>query len=93
MRYSLICLLCLAGCASTDVAKMSDVELCYTAMVDEDNKNKAQAEIQRRKVDCQRHSAEVKKMHEMEQRAGQTGGSMTEGQRPQGGGGVLKGGY
>jgi hypothetical protein len=95
MRYALACLLCLAayGCASTDVAKMAPAELCYTRLVDEDNKSKAEAEISKRRIDCNQYAAEVKKMHEMEQRAGQTGGSMTEGERPQGTGGLIKGGY
>jgi hypothetical protein len=88
MRTLLFCVIGLAGCATSpvDLAKMSPAELCYTAMVDEDNKAKAEAEILRRKEDCQKHQAEIKKIHEYEQRAGQTGGGVGEGTpRPSGG--------
>jgi len=76
MRYAFL-LLVLAGCASADVSKMSDLDLCYTARVDEDHKDKAMAEVNRRRLDCQKYSAEVQKMWETEQRAGGTGGEMT----------------
>ena len=79
MRYAIL-LLVLAGCASADVSKISDLDVCYTARVDEDNKAKAMAEIQRRKLDCEKYSAEIKKMWDAEQRAGGTGGEMTPGQ-------------
>jgi hypothetical protein len=94
MRYPLICLLCLAayGCASTDVAKMDPVELCYTKMVDEDNKAKAEAEVNKRRIDCNQYAAQIKKMHEMEQRAGQTGGEIGDA-TPKQGGGMLNKGY
>jgi hypothetical protein len=94
MRYALACLITLAaaaGCASTDVTRMSATELCYTRMVDEDNKPKAEMEISRRKVDCNQHADAVRKMHEQEQRAGMTGGGYTEGTRVEGQGGLLKG--
>jgi hypothetical protein len=94
MRYALACLLCLAayGCASTDVAKMQPVELCYARMVDEDNKAKAEAEISKRRIDCNQYAAEVKKMHEEEQRAGMTGGGIGDA-TPKQGGGMLNKGY
>jgi hypothetical protein len=91
MRYVLACLVVVVGgCASADVGKMSAAELCYARMVDEDTRPKAEAEITRRKVDCNQHSAEVKKMHEQEQRAGQTGGGYTEGTPRSGGTGLIK---
>ena len=91
MRYA-FALLVLAGCASADVGKMSDLDLCYTARVDEDHRDKAQAEIQRRKVDCQKYSAEIQKMWEQEQRAGTTGGGIGDA-TPKQGGGMLNKGY
>ncbi len=91
MRHALLILIAaLAGCASVDVAKMSPVELCYTRMVDDDNRSKAETEIARRKLDCNQYAAEVKKMNEMEQRAGQTGGGYTEGTPRSSGGGRIK---
>ena len=91
MRYAFLLLL-LAGCASADVSKMSDLDVCYARAVDEDNKAKAEAEVARRKLDCSKYSAEIKKMHEQEQRAGMTGGGMSEG-TPRQGGGLLNKGY
>jgi len=91
MRYA-FALLVLAGCASADVGKMSDLDLCYTARVDEDNKSKAESEIQRRKVDCQKYSAQIQKMWDEEQRAGVTGGGIGDA-TPKQGGGMLNKGY
>ena len=92
MRYLFVSLLALAaaGCASTDVTKMSATELCYTRMVDEDLKPKAEMEISKRKVDCSQHADAVKKMHEQEQRAGMTGGGIGEGS-PSSRSGLIKG--
>ena len=92
MRYAfLLLLVTLGACAAADMTKMSALDVCYTRAVDEDNKAKAEAEIARRRIDCSQYTAEIKKMHEQEQRAGMTGGAIGDAQPKSGG--MTKGGY
>jgi len=80
----------LAACAAPtpkDMEKLSAAEVCYRAMIDSSEKEMAQAEVNRRRVNCQDHTAEIKKIQDMEQRVGGTGGGVSEGTpKPSGGG-------
>lgn len=72
----------LAACASTptakDLEKMSTLDACYLGIVEPDIKPLVDAEMQRRKANCQDHEAELKKMADQELRAGGQGPSGTE---------------
>jgi hypothetical protein len=55
-------------------------------MVEPDQKAMVDAEIQRRKANCADHSAEIKKIQDIEQRMGAATGEATPKQPPSGGG-------
>lgn len=72
----------LAACASTpkDLEKMSIAEVCYLAMTDSVDKEAAQAEVNRRRANCQDHMAEIQQIQDLEARAaGGTPGASVEG--------------
>jgi hypothetical protein len=79
----------LAACAAPspkDMEKLPAAEVCYRAMAEPSQKEMAQAEISRRSINCQEHTAEIKKIQDMEQRLGGTGGGVGEGTpKPSGG--------
>jgi hypothetical protein len=72
---SILSLFVLAGCAATakDLQAMSPAEVCYRSMTDTSEKAMAQAEVQRRSINCQDHMAEIKKINELEQRTNRMG--------------------
>jgi len=66
-------LVALAACAATspkDVEKMSTLDACYLGMMEPEKKPMVDAEMQRRRANCADHEAELKKMAELEMRAG-----------------------
>src|SRR3954469_13859989 len=66
-------LVALAACAATspkDVEKMSTVDACYLAMMEPEKQAMVDAEMQRRHANCADHEAELKKMADLEMRAG-----------------------
>lgn len=80
MRYLQLCPLVVpvfvAACASTtaaDLKRMPTAEVCYLGMTQPEHKQMVDAEIQARKANCQDHAAEMKKMQEIEMRAGRMG--------------------
>lgn len=90
-------LVAIAACASTspkDLAKMSAIDVCYLAMMDPDEKPKAETELRRRDANCDQYSAELKKMADQEMRAGGSGPQSTNAAKssgygtPSGGGGM-----
>jgi hypothetical protein len=84
----------LAACAATtpkDLEKMPAAEVCYLAMIDSSDKDAAQAEVNRRRVNCQDHTAEIKKIQDIEQRTGSMGGGVGEGTPKPSGGGMGRG--
>jgi hypothetical protein len=91
MRHLLLCPLVVlfAACASTsagDLKRMSTAELCYTGMTQPEHTQLVDAELSARKADCGDHAAEIKKIEDIERRAGM-GDAATTGQaaRPSGG--------
>jgi hypothetical protein len=87
-------LLALAACAATspkDVEKMSTVDACYLAMVEPEKKAMVDAEINRRKANCMDHEAELKKMADLEMRAGGSGPQGTDAAKAPGMGGPSSG--
>ncbi len=77
----LLPLVALAACASTtpkDLEKMSTVDVCYLGIVEPDTKPMVDAEMPRRKENCQDHEAELKKMADQELRAGGSGPQGTD---------------
>src|SRR5439155_8824839 len=88
-------LLALAACAATspkDVEKMSTVDACYLAMVEPEKKAMVDAEINRRKANCMDHEAELKKMADLEMRAGGSGPQGTDAAKASGYGVAPSGG-
>jgi hypothetical protein len=87
-------LVALAACAATspkDVEKMSTVDACYLAMMEPEKKPIVDAEMQRRRANCADHEAELKKMADLEMRAGGSGpqgadAAKSSGAAPSGGG-------
>jgi hypothetical protein len=83
MRAILLCpLLVIAACAAPsakDLEKQPPAEVCYMGMTQPENKQMVDAELQRRKINCQEYSAEIKKIHDLEQRAGRMGEAVGEG--------------
>ena len=82
MRSIVMLLPLLAACAAPtakDMEKMSAPEVCYLAMIDSSEKDMAQAEVNRRRVNCQDHTAEIKKIADIEQRTGAMGGGVGDG--------------
>ena len=80
----------LAACAATtpkDVEKMSTLDACYLAMMEPDKKPVVDAEMQRRQANCMDHEAELKKMADLEMRAGGSapGAAVSGGAERQGG--------
>ena len=78
----LLPLAALAACAAPtpkDMEKMPVAEVCYLSMVDSSDKDLAQAEVNRRRVNCNDHMAEIKKIQDIEQRTGGMGGGVGEG--------------
>ena len=92
-------LLALAACAATspkDLEKMSTVDACYLAMMEPEKKPMVDAEMQRRRANCADHEAELKKMADVEMRAGgagPAGASVTGGAAKSSGGGMGGRGY
>jgi hypothetical protein len=88
MRTILLCpLFVAAGCAAPsakDLEKQPPAEVCYMGMTQPENKQMVDAEIQRRKINCQDYAAEIKKIQEIEMRAGRMGEGVGEG-TPKGG--------
>ena len=69
----LLPLAALAACAAPtakDMEKLPVAEVCYRAMIDSSEKDMAQAEVTRRGVNCNDHMAEIKKIQDLEVRAG-----------------------
>ncbi|TMH60014.1 MAG: hypothetical protein E6H57_22010 [Betaproteobacteria bacterium] len=90
MRMILLCpLVVVAACAAPsakDLEKQPPAEVCYMGMTQPENKQMADAEIQRRKINCQDYAAEMQKMQDMERRAGTSGDTGTgQAARPSGG--------
>jgi hypothetical protein len=86
----LLCpLFIVAACAATtpkDLERMPIAEVCYLGMSDPDQKPMADAEVARRKANCQDHTAEIKKIEDIERRAGMgDAGTAQGGARPSGG--------
>ena len=78
----LLPLAALAACASSspkDMEKMPVAEVCYLSMVDSSDKDAAQAEVNRRRVNCNDHMAEIKKIQDIEQRTGGMGSGVGDG--------------
>jgi hypothetical protein len=93
MRYALLCpLFVIAACAAPsakDLEKQPPAEVCYMGMTQPENKQLVDAEIQRRKINCQDYAAELQKMQDMEMRAGGgmgTGEAAPKSATPSGGG-------
>ena len=86
----------LAACASTpkDLEKMPIAEVCYLGMTDSAEKDAAQAEVNRRRANCQDHMAEIQKIQDLEARAGggTPGASVTGGAARSGSAGGQGGG-
>jgi hypothetical protein len=79
----------LAACAAPsakDMEKMPVAEVCYLSMIDSSDKDNAQAEVNRRRVNCNDHMAEIKKIQDLEQRTGGMGGGVGDGTPRQGSG-------
>lgn len=78
MRCAIVCLVLVAGCATTpaDLKKMSTAEVCYIGMVEPEKKAMTDAEIQSRKEDCEKHTAEIDKINDQEMRASRIGGAV-----------------
>jgi hypothetical protein len=77
-------LVALAACASTspkDLEKMSTVDVCYMGMMEPEKQAAVDAEMARRKEYCQDHTAELKKMADLEMRAGGSGPQGTDAAR------------
>ena len=73
MRSTLVLLPLVAACAATtpkDLEKLPIAEVCYLSMSDSGEKEMALAEVNRRRVNCQDHMAEIKKIQDLEARAG-----------------------
>jgi hypothetical protein len=89
----IVSLIVLAGCAATakDFENMPAADVCYRAMTDSSEKAMAEAELQRRRINCQDHTAEIKKIQDIEQRTGQMGGGVGEGTPKPSGGGMGRG--
>lgn len=82
-------LVALAACATPtpkDMEKLPVAEVCYLSMVDSSDKDAAQAEVDRRRVNCNDHMAEIKKIQDIEQRTGGMGGGIGEATPRQGSG-------
>ena len=99
MRYALICPLLVAACATTtadDLKRMPTAEVCYLGMAQPEHKPMVDAEIQRRNANCQDHAAEIRKMQDLEMRAGRMGEGVGDATpKPSGntGGGMMGRGY
>ena len=93
----LLPLAALAACAAPtpkDMEKLPAAEVCYRAMTDSSEKEMAQAEVNRRRVNCNDHMAEIKKIQDIEQRTGSMGGGIGEATpKPSGGSGMGGRGY
>lgn len=91
----LLCPLFIAACAAPtakDLERQPPAEVCYMGMTQPEHKQLVDAEIQRRKINCQDYAAEMKKMQDQEMRAGRMGEGMGDGQRSTGSGSNTGGG-
>ena len=59
-----------AGTSSKDLEKMSTLDVCYEGMMEPDNKAMVDAELNRRKENCDKYSEKLKEMASQEARAG-----------------------
>jgi hypothetical protein len=80
--FLLLPLAVLAACATStspkDLEKMSTVDVCYLGIVEPDTKAMVDTEMARRKANCQDYEAELKKMADLELRAGGSGPQGTD---------------
>lgn len=63
----------LAACAGTspkDLEKMSTIDVCYEGMMEPDKKAMVDAELNRRKENCDKYADKLKQMASQEARAG-----------------------
>ena len=75
LLFPLAVLAACAGPTAKDLEKMSTVEVCYLGIVEPEKSVMVDAEIQRRKANCQDYEAQLKKMADQELRAGGSGPS------------------
>jgi hypothetical protein len=90
----LLCPLFVAACASSpkDLQSMPIAEVCYLGMVEPEKQQAVAEEVRRRNEDCNRHSAEIAKIRDIETRAGMSPGTApTDAGTPRSGGGMGRG--
>ena len=91
-------LLIVAACASTsanDLKSMPIAEVCYLGMVEPEKQQMVLDEVRRRNEDCNKYSAEIAKIRDLEARAGMNPGGTSpvesSGSGAQRGGGMGRG--
>jgi len=91
MRYIPLCLVVLAGCASVtpeSLQRMPIAQVCYLGMVEPDKQQMVADEVRRRNDDCDKHKAEIDRVHDQEMRAGATDSGGAQGTSRQSGMGM-----
>jgi len=68
--FPLLVLAACAGATPKDLEKMSTLDVCYEGMMDSDKRQMVEKELNRRKESCEKYDAQLKKMAEIEARAG-----------------------
>jgi hypothetical protein len=69
----LLCPLFVTACATTtakDLQSMPIAEVCYLGMVEPEKQQMVLDEVRRRNEDCNKYSAEIAKIRDLEARAG-----------------------